>query len=167
MLQRLQTIFLLLAVLVNAGVFLLPSWTFTQGNDTEQITAWAIQADFAEPNPDQNRAFFEHTSSSLQVFHMAYFALTALASVYLLFVIFQFQDRMRQKRLAYIGIFLLMLELGAMIGLSQQGATFLQGDNGGPYIGLGLPIAAIILIYIAINRIQKDEDLIKSIDRIR
>lgn len=167
MLQRIQSLFLLLALLVNVAIILVPAWQFTQGKDLESITALGVAADFAEPATDQSRMFFEHTDSTKQIVHIAFFALLSLATIGLVVVILGFNDRMRQKRLAYAAILLIMLEIGALIGLSTLGPVFVQGNNASPALGFALPIVSIILIWLAIRRIQKDEDLVKSIDRIR
>lgn len=84
-----------------------------------------------------------------------------------LFTIFQFRNRIRQIRLC---VFNIMLHFG-LVGLVYFFTKYTMNQEGGinsaflwPIV---LPFISIIMIYLALKKIQKDEQLIKSIDRIR
>jgi hypothetical protein len=84
-------------------------------------------------------------------------------------VIFQYQNRMRQKQLVYVAISGIFLEVMSLVWLTMQSPAFIMGsaDNGRPQWGFALPVTAILFAWLAIGRIQHDEDLVRSSNRVR
>lgn len=110
---------------------------------------------------------FDQKNTNKLIAHMSTLGLSIVSALMIAVTIFQFNDRNRQKRLAYLCIILSMLMLMAMVLLTQMGPSLIMGSGSSPSVGFFMPIAAILLIWLAIGRIQKDEDMVKSIDRIR
>ena len=60
--------------------------------------------------------------------------------------------------------------LGALAGLVVAGILFSQDSAGQTAqlgLGFGLPVISILLTYLAYRNIQKDDKLVKSMDRLR
>ncbi|MDX2248213.1 MAG: DUF4293 domain-containing protein [Bacteroidia bacterium] len=169
MIQRIQSILLLLAILINFATFFVPMWQHSAGLDTEIVTGLSISSE--DPISDEKRQelFFQHKEPLKSLTHIAFFSLVLISGVFVGYVIFRYDDRIKQIRLAYIGIGLVMLEILSFVLLSNQKPTLILGGtaNSVAHFGFAFPVAAIVLIWLAINRIKKDEELVRSVDRIR
>lgn len=168
MLQRIQSVFLLLAVLVNLSALFLPLWQLGTGTDQEVITGLATTATFGETETE-TRFFFAHPETFRLVLHSLVMGLNLLASLWLLRTIFAYNDRPRQIRNVYIGIVLILFHILALVFLTRQAPTMVLGgvESGTPQYGFAAPILAVVLAWLAISRIRKDEELVRSMDRIR
>ena len=136
MLQRIQTIYLLLSAGVSAGlIYIVPIWETKDGVDVY--------------------AFNEVLSLSL-------FISSALLS---LISIFMFKKRKFQFVLGRLNIILNFFLLGFFVyqSLRISGETAVSEKG----IGMLLPIISIVLLALANKAIKKDEDLVKSVDRLR
>tara|TARA_R110002012_G_scaffold303042_5_gene504632 strand:- start:211 stop:618 length:408 start_codon:yes stop_codon:yes gene_type:complete len=135
MLQRIQTIYLLLVALVSSGlIFIFNLW------ENEDNVVFAIDRPY--------------------VFG-AFMVITILA----LITIFKFKDRKSQFVLGRLNIILNLILLGFFVyqSLNLSGET-LVSEKG---IGMLLPFVSIVLLVLANKAIKKDEDLVKSVDRLR
>lgn len=79
--------------------------------------------------------------------------------------IFQFKNRQNQFVLNRVAILIQFFLLGFFVyrALSMPGGEF-SSEKG---IGAFVPIVSIVLLALANRAIKKDEDLVKSVDRIR
>ncbi len=137
MLQRIQTIYLLLAF-VATGVlpFFIPLWTMADGK--------------------------EYVFMQNQV----YVALLGLSTTLTLVSIVSYKKRQNQFVMGRLNIILNLILLGLFVyrSLNVSGETPAVSEKG---IGMFLPIVAIVLLVLANKAIKKDEDLVKSVDRLR
>lgn len=137
MLQRIQTIYLLLAF-VATGVlpFFIPLWTMIDGKEY------------------------------LFMQNQAYIALLGLSTTLTLLSIISYKKRQNQFVLGRLNIILNLILLGLFVyrSLNVSGETLAVSEKG---IGMFLPIVAIVLLVLANKAIKKDEDLVKSVDRLR
>ena len=136
MLQRIQSIYLFLAILTSAGlIFLMPLYA-----DEAQHAVWAQD----------------------QLVYMGLFLGSALLSLISLFL---YKNRKLQFVLGRINIVLNFILLGVLIYRSQ----ILSGGTAVPEKGIGMliPIISIVFIALANKAIKRDEDLVKSVDRLR
>lgn len=79
--------------------------------------------------------------------------------------IFLFKNRKLQMKLNLVNIILNILLIGYLAyGLSNLPGGFNSSEKG---IGLLVPFLSIVLLFIANRYIQKDEKLVKSVDRFR
>ncbi|MEZ5039147.1 MAG: DUF4293 domain-containing protein [Saprospiraceae bacterium] len=143
MIQRIQSIFLLLAAAAIFGLFGLP---FASTN--EPVAASPLFA-------DQKYNILDHT---------ALLGLFVLAGLLCFLAIFLFKQRKWQMRLSIGAI------LGTLAGLAVTGVFFSQDSAAASAsigIGIGLPVIAIIFVMLAYQYIKKDEALVKSMDRLR
>ena len=137
MIQRIQTIYLFLAFLVTLVV----PYVFPLW-----ITADAKDFYFMQ-NP-------------------VYVALFGLSTTLSLVSIFSFKKRQNQFVMGRLNIILNLILLGLFVyrSLNLSGETATVSEKG---IGMFLPIVAIVLLVLANKAIKKDEDLVKSVDRLR
>lgn len=140
MLQRIQTIYLLIAF-VAAGVlpFVFPLW----------VTAAGQEYFFVE--------------------NLAFIALFGLSTTLSLVSIISFKKRKSQFVMGRLNIILNLILLGLFIIrlLNLSGETnkdLIVSEKG---IGMILPIISIVFLSLANKAIKKDEDLVKSVDRLR
>lgn len=94
-------------------------------------------------------------------------AITAVVALAPLIIIFLFRKRKQQVALCYSAI-LLIIGYSFWLAQTVKKATdgiVLGSNNFG--VGLFLPPIAILLVFLAIKAIKKDEALVKSADRLR
>jgi len=164
MIQRIQTLFLLGALILIGLAFAAPAWQFTEETKVEQIRGYDIQlADTA-----QNQLFFDHQNGSKDATHIAYVALLGVSAVLVILAIFGFNNRPRQARIALFAVFGLMLSILSMVFLTQQPPAYLgMNASSSPAWGFALPVVAMVLTYLAVRNINADEEKVRSMDRIR
>lgn len=136
MIQRIQSIYLLLVFLISGVLSLfIPLWKNMEG-----ISVYAAQNQW----------------------HVALFGLTAALSVFSLL-----SYKKRQTQFVYNRINILLNFI--LIGLFVYQTLTLSGETNVSEKGIGmfLPLVSIILLVLANKAIKKDEDLVKSADRIR
>ncbi len=138
MLQRVQTVYMFLAF-IALGVlpFVFPLWY----------------------NGLNEKVYFMFMPSTMILF-LAGTMLTVIS-------ILSFKNRKRQFVLNRLNMILNVILLGLFVyrTLSVSGeATDIVSEKG---IGMFLPIVSIPLLVLANRAIKKDEDLVKSVDRIR
>ena len=155
MIQRIQTLFLLLASAAMALLFI-PEFSFASViGDTSSMKA-ASQSMMAD-------GVFNSYD------HIIIMTLAAICSVLILINIFMFKNRSLQLTLNRIG-------MAAGIILMILTAIFFYSDyqlmDNGVYeisidYGILSPIAFIILLALASRYISKDDKLVRSMDRLR
>jgi hypothetical protein len=154
MIQRIQTVYLLIAEILTGILFFVPFGNIAV--KTGSIYRCDIKGVYLEGVPKPEAIF-----SSLPVD-----ILWAVSLIFILVTIFSFKKRVLQMKLAKINIFL-MLGLG---GLIFYYVWSIAKQLSGAYsftIFLVFPVISAILIYLAFRAIDKDEKLVRSIDRIR
>ena len=88
-----------------------------------------------------------------------------LSSILSLIAIIKFNDRKLQVKLNRLNLVTNLYLLGIFVYLllSLSGENFISVKG----IGLFLPVIVIVLLVMANKAIQKDEELVKSVDRLR
>lgn len=157
MIQRIQTIWLLLATVVILGLFMFPYLNYIDlvGLGKKLIVTGEYSA--------VNNESVKQSSFLLQTIATVVVALVPL------FIIFQFKNRKLQIKLIYVAIALIVLLGVWMYVTSVSTLDLISQSFGANNIGVGfflLPVA-IIFLAMAIGGIRKDEKLIKSADRLR
>jgi hypothetical protein len=142
MIQRIQSIYLLLTVLVSASLFFLP--LFELPSTTPGV----------EP-----REFLVTTNALLLV-------LTSAIGILAFVVIFLFMNRSLQMRLCRLMLILIFVMIGLMFYTSDAISSGL--DEKVVYkVGTYLPLLQVVFIFLAHRSIRKDDKLVKSADRLR
>ncbi|WP_291275831.1 DUF4293 domain-containing protein [Flavobacterium sp.] len=96
---------------------------------------------------------------------LIYIALFGFSSLLALISIFSFKNRQNQFVINRLNMILNFI----LIGLLVYNSLTLSGEAKVSEKGIGmlLPIFSIVLLVLANKAIKKDEDLVKSVDRIR
>ena len=137
MIQRIQTIYLLLAFVVTGVLlFFFPLWTMS----------------------DNKEYFFMQSQ--------VYTILLGLSTSLTLLGVVSYKKRQNQFVIGRLNIILNLILLGFFVyrSLNLSGETPAVSEKG---IGMFLPAVAIVLLVLANKAIKKDEDLVKSVDRLR
>jgi glucan phosphoethanolaminetransferase (alkaline phosphatase superfamily) len=95
-----------------------------------------------------------------------YVILLGLSTAITVYSIITFKKRQTQFVVNRLNIVLNLILLGLFVyhSLNLSGETATVSEKG---IGMFLPILAIVLLVLANKAIKKDEDLVKSVDRLR
>lgn len=96
---------------------------------------------------------------------LAYAAVFGLCTTLAIVSIFSYKKRQNQFVMNRLNIILNFILLGLFVYrlLSLSGETTVSEKG----IGMFLPIVSIVLLVLANKAIKKDEDLVKSVDRLR
>jgi ABC-type polysaccharide transport system permease subunit len=94
-----------------------------------------------------------------------YTVLLGLTTMLSIISIISFKKRQNQFVLNRLNIILNLILLGLFVyrSLNLSGGTEVSEKG----IGMFMPIVAIVLLVLANKAIKKDEDLVKSVDRLR
>ena len=163
MIQRVQTIFLLGLVICMALIFFFPIWEKTNPAGSTKLTLDAFH--WVEYTLDTTGGEMQVVDSKT-TFYLAVIA--GIICLVALFSIFQFKARMVQIKLGALNAFILMVYIGLATYFIYQGENRIGFEARGVFkAGYFLPLAALILNSLANRFIKKDENLVRSVDRIR
>ena len=147
MIQRIQTVYLLISAILVGLLFLFP---------------------FAEIAKDGAVYLFNFKGIMLDgTIKENGFAISGLIGIILVmhgFAIFSFKTRIRQIRIIVFSVLLMLGLFGMFLFFTYYTFSDVRISF---KISMAFPLVAIILDYLAIRAIGKDEALIRSIDRIR
>ena len=144
MIQRIQSVYLLLATVITVvGIFVFSLWTHEDGSEYFAMDAFAGDNSF------------------LMAITCMYFLSALLTFV----AIFQYKDRKKQFVIGRLAILDNLILLGFLIYVTQNLSGEISVSEKG--IGLLIPIVSILLVFLANKAIKKDEELVKSVDRLR
>ncbi|PIF30577.1 uncharacterized protein DUF4293 [Flavobacterium sp. 9] len=135
MIQRIQTVYLILTFIITAVLlFFIPLWTLNGK------PFYFMQDQF-------------------------YTILLGLSTMLTIVSIISYKKRQNQFVMNRLNIILNLILLGLFVyrSLNLSGETVVSEKG----IGMFLPIVAIVLLVLANKAIKKDEDLVKSVDRLR
>ena len=156
MLQRVQSLFLLGAILLTATTFFLPFATLTPGEGAAALHLRSYGVKSME------------TLTYLPEYN-SYFIFLPLTLVIMLtgWVMFSFKDRKKQLALIRFAFILYAVSFVMLYLYISHVAKALP--NGKMSIGASffLPVIALVLTWFAAKNIRKDEELVRSVDRIR
>lgn len=172
MIQRVQTLWLALALLLSVLAFFFPLANFSL---PDQSIVYNLVVKSADINSDN---FFQQSSPIILIILNCVFMLLCLATI------FTYKNRLLQmKVLAFAFLIIVAYTLVLFLyqtdaGLKQILTTFLKGredlvqsvfQSTKTIYGVGsyFPIAQIICLVFARNGIRKDEKLVRSMDRLR
>jgi len=144
MIQRIQSLWLFLASMINGALFISPLYSYTLTDKTV------------------------HPEGILNFYPLLLVAI--VITVLPLITIFMFNNRPRQRGMAVMSIiggagFLTLMLMHAANVKAHLAGTLTTMDYVIP--GAVLPVLSLIPLILAIAGIRKDEKLIKSLDRLR
>ncbi|MEI6866366.1 DUF4293 domain-containing protein [Flavicella sp.] len=144
MIQRIQSIYLLLSALVSGVLVFLISFWITENQETINVLGLINDERFL--------------IKSIGIGFLISSALSFLS-------IFLFKNRQNQFVLGRINILINFYLLGVLLieSLNLPGETTVSVKG----IGVFLPIIVVVFLAMANKAIKKDENLVKSVDRLR
>lgn len=164
MVQRVQTLFLLGVIICMALVIVFPIWEKTNPETGFKCTLDAFYWQEYQQNKS-DRTTWELTFTK-PTFYLA--GIGAIICLIALYSIFQFKKRTMQVKLGALNAFLLMAYIATATYFIYQGENKMGMEIRGIFKpGYFLPLGAMILNSMANRFIKKDEDLVRSVDRIR
>jgi len=164
MIQRIQTLFLAIALIAIVLMFFYPISSITEFT---QIHDEFLETDYFElsvmgiedPSPDS-------IPQINQLVHIPVLILTSVIFIIIVYSISQYKNRRQQMLLLKISIFInIIMVAGIFLNFPKvfTSATI----NVEPGIGAYLPLISLVFLVLANRYILKDEKLIKSVDRLR
>ena len=153
--QRIQTLYLAIAIVINLVTFTLNIAEFQIEEQLHEFSIYGLL--------DKSGEGMLYSTTTLSVINM----LSVLVS---LVVIFMFKKRQLQIKLSQLNLFVQVILVAAIFFMLDAAASHFQLDTE-IYLNYGIGILTSILpmvfIYLAIRSIKKDEALIRAADRIR
>ncbi len=145
MIQRIQSVYLLIADLSIAGIFFLP----------------LARAPKSE-HPFMADSVYTVTDHTALVTFLCFIGVLILISLFL------YNNRSLQAKIAYVSLTLSILAPAVAVLLYYSYASqSIQFDTLSAGLGIFLFIPVIIFLILAIRNIKKDERLVRSMDRLR
>lgn len=155
MIQRVQTLYLLLA-----GIF--PAITF--------FTPWSTLSCNIKGEPQTtliSSLSIDSTINEMTGLHPVQLLFIVACSIVIAFcTIFAFKNRKRQIRMTWAIVICNLLSIAGAAGTTYFYNSFLHATIT-PEVGLSFPILAIVAALMARRAIKHDEALVRAADRIR
>lgn len=154
MIQRIQSIYLLISVIILSFLFSNP---LAEIFISEKLY---LVFYFNKIKSITNSEFVPISTWPVAVLLISILLIGILA-------LFQYKNRILQIRLCVFNILLMFGLTGLIYFLTKTTAKQMNGQSSVFLWPVILPYISIILTYLAIKRIQKDDKLVKDYDRIR
>lgn len=157
MIQRIQSLYLLIVALLMATLLFVPLGAFIGSSEEFVITAWGISSLSA---PEAGKIV---TSPQMAI-------LIIIAGLVPLVTIFLYKKRFLQLRLCVVEIVLLIgVQIYIAMYVLRANNFVSELENASMRFSVAdiLPIIGIILVCLAFRGVSKDIALLKSLDRIR
>ena len=157
MIQRIQTIFLGLVILLGVAAFFLPIMSFTADGFTYTMNLYkTVAADDLTNVISKN---------------MGVGALQGIVQLVALIAIFLFKNRSLQIKIGKLIILLIAFQIAAVVMYSDTVKTLMGINPEDIAVGFGLgaiiPVLSLVCAYLAVHFIKKDDKLVRSADRLR
>jgi hypothetical protein len=149
MIQRIQSLWLLLSTVLLVVLLFLPLSTVVLADGTYSV--WAFSKSFF------GELGIFNPSSLVGVFCI----LSAVVSLIALFVYMNRKKQMRLVRLSMLFKALTLISLGSLYYFLSRHQSFQIN------VWASIPLIGLILDFMALHGIRKDEELVRSLDRIR
>lgn len=152
MIQRVQTLYILLIIIFQSLLLLLPSLSFSSSSGDISIQLTGIRLNSLDSTTE-----------------IPYIFLIVLADIICmsLVTILMFKNRMKQILFCKLLSGVIVAEIGVLVYYYIQLSGLPVHFDAGNSLGIVIPPASLILSIMAMNKIKKDEELVKSVDRIR
>ncbi|MFZ5941988.1 MAG: DUF4293 domain-containing protein [Bacteroidota bacterium] len=152
MLQRIQTIYLLIAFILSILLFTGPVSRFSTASG--EVTV-------------RHSGAFSDSGDRLDMASWPMTTMFAIVSLLSLYTFLSYKNRIRQMRLA---IYLMIVDagmVGVMVYFSRFAFRHFGGINNVFQWRIILPLVMLVLFYMAFKAVQKDELLVRSYERLR
>lgn len=152
MIQRIQSVYLLIAAILMAVVVCTPLAVLIGASDSFYL--------FKSMGVFENGLTLVYPSWGI--------AVCAVISALVSFVsIFLFKKRKLQIKMSYVSIVFIILFYAAFAAYLYTGQVALEAKFSKVEYGLALPAISLIVMVLALTKIKADERLVQSLNRIR
>lgn len=155
MIQRVQSIWLVLAVITLICMFFLPLFTKTADGGKYGVYTSGIHTEINVESVEQYSVSFAIPTITLNI----------AAALLCFAAIFFFKNRSLQKKIIIVAFFAVILLAILCFYSGQQLPGGLTGSS--MTAGTFLPVVALVFCLLAIRGIRNDEQLLRSADRLR
>ncbi|MBA9078446.1 MULTISPECIES: DUF4293 domain-containing protein [Rufibacter] len=159
MIQRIQSVFLFLLVIAMVALFFVPIWSKTNPANGQEyvLTAFSL-------GPAAATTAAEASTSTIFIAILA-----GLAALIALYEIFQYKNRLTQMKLGLLNSLVMAALMGCAFYFSSYvGEDLVKTAQQGEYMaGFYLPAVGLLMNVLANRFIKRDEDLVRSMDRLR
>ena len=153
MIQRIQTIYLAISLILFSFLLFLPFIKYDTSEGIFEFFALGLK------NTSQN-------PTQMIISAIPVLVLIIIIIAIQIFTIIKFKNRMLQIRLSFLSIFLMIGVYILVIAYNYFGFEITAISTSFQF-SMIIPVLSIILTYMANRKIKKDEDLVRSVDRIR
>jgi glucan phosphoethanolaminetransferase (alkaline phosphatase superfamily) len=156
MIQRVQSVFLFLLVVAMVALFFVPIWAKTNPADGQEYALTAFRL---------GPVTGDGASSNTIVIAI----LAGAAALIALYEIFQYKNRLTQMKLGMLNSLVMAALMGCAFYFSSYvGEDLVKTKEQGEYLsGFYLPAVGLLMNVLANRFIKRDEDLVRSMDRLR
>lgn len=153
MIQRIQSLYMFLAIAAIVLTFLIPIGKMADGVITADVTPYGVYDSQANVRmvPDD---------------YLFYIPL-ALALILTVLSFFSYNDRKAQIKYLKLTFFLFAVTFVLMALYINDVQSVLQGMTFSLSAGFFFPLLSVVFNWLAAKAIRKDENLVRSVDRIR
>lgn len=157
MIQRIQTIFLILVILLGVIAFFFPIMSFTGEGLTYTMNLYKTIA-----GNDMSNILYKN---------MGVGAMQGIVQLVALVAILLFKNRSLQIKIGKLIILLIAFQIAAIVMYSDTVKSLMDVSPEDVVIsfkfGAVLPVISLICAYLAVYFIRKDDKLVRSADRLR
>ena len=155
MIQRIQSIYLLLAALCSGLLLAAPLYNIETSSANYQLFLGGL----VQTNPKE----------TILTSQPAILAVGILLTLFPIIILFLFKKRQVQMRLAASAMMANTAMLMLLAGIANKSLEQITGDHLNEAFGVGLllPALSIVFLFLANKAIRKDDKLIRSADRLR
>ena len=162
MIQRRQTIFMLLSAIISALLFFMPLASFNDGTTVMKFTIFGIE------NPI-------YTITVSQSYTWPLVVLAVLMTLLPIYTLLRYKKRQHQVKMCHLDMLLNIIFIGLVfLYYDADIQKVIAAVEGETYrldvaycIGMVIPLVNIVLQMLANRGIKKDIELLKSVDRLR
>ncbi len=155
MIQRIQSLLLLISAALLSICFVKPAWTASSNGSEYSVNSYALTITKDAIATEKSLIYIS--------------ILLGLSIAITLFVIFQYKNRKMQMRLNMMNTLLICMVEVFYFWNIREAKLLIDSAEFTEHFGLAffMPLIALLLCIFAGKRIQKDEALVRSVDRIR
>jgi hypothetical protein len=163
MIQRFQSVFLFFVTLSMIATLFFPIWQKVDAANSEVVTITAFQLTYESFDPTSGEKTLISSKSTIAVSILALLAAAVAA-----FSIFQYNNRMNQIKLGALNALLMAATLGTAFYYIYKSEELLSNTIEPSYLfGFYAIMIGLVFNMLANRFIRKDENLVRSADRIR
>ena len=159
MIQRIQSIFLLIVSVTMVSMLFFQMWQISLESENRNIILTPIYSLDKTEGQDVIMTTFPYTIIGI---------IALLSGIVALVEIFKYKNRLTQIKLGALNALLISASLVVSMYLIFDAQKPFAPENYGEYkIGIYLPVIALVFNLLANRFIRRDEKLVRSVDRIR